>query len=475
MFRINTNTLAMGALRNLNRTSMEAGSVMTRLSSGLRINSAADDPAGLQISEGFKSQIASINQAVQNNQAASNFAKTAEGALGEVAGLLKDARSLALANSNDATLSADQKQANQNQLNSIMASIDRISTNTQYGSKKLLDGSAGVGATVVKSATVASALIGPRFGTSSSYVDISTNGNFDVTVSTAAVKATVTGAALTATTAVGAAGNLTINGVGFAVSANMTNQQVLDAVNARSDDTGVRAAITGGNMVFTAVNEGTGSNNIQITNDVAGLGFAAVGTRTLGSGTAGVNAVADFTFAGGTAITLTAQATDGRSFKDSYGNLIKLTSAGAGTAATTTGIIAMTTGSAQFQIGANAGQTTSLSLGSSSASSLGLSSLDITTTSGVNTALTSIDSAISNVSVQRGSIGNFLKNVIESNVRSLGVAKENLSAANSAIEDADVAEEMTRFTQLQILQQSGMSMLAQANSSSQSILSLLRG
>lgn len=469
MFRINTNVQAMSALRSLSGTASQAQTAMSRLSSGLRINSGADDPAGLQISEGFKAQIGGLDQALRNNQDAMNFAKTAEGALGEVSSLLNDARSLALANSNDATLSATQKAANQQQLTSIMASIDRISTNTQYGSKKLLDGSAGVSAAIVTSTRVGAIQLGGQVGTNT----LNTNGTLTLTTVGTAAKATVAGAAVTAGTAVGASGNLTINGTTFAVTASMTNQEMIDAINAKSATTGVAASISGGNFTLTATKYGANGNNIQVTNDVAGIGFAAAGTRNLASGANITSLTATGSWGGFTATTFTADANDQNTWRDSSGNVVKLTDAALATAGAAT--IAVTAGSAQFQIGANSGQTASLSLASAATGTLGLSSLDIQSTSGASAALAAIDTAIATVSSNRGSIGNFVRNVIESNSRSLSVARENLTAANSSIRDADVAEEMTRFTQLQIMQQSGLSMLAQANSQSQSVLALLRG
>ena len=138
----------MGALRNLGLTSAEMQKSMTRLSTGLRINSAADDPAGLIVSEQFRAQITGIDQAVRNNQDATNYAKTAEGALNEVNKLLNDARALAVASGNGATLTDSQRQANQQQLNSIVNSINRISSQTSFGNKKLLDGSSGVTAKI---------------------------------------------------------------------------------------------------------------------------------------------------------------------------------------------------------------------------------------------------------------------------------------------------------------------------------------
>lgn len=137
----------------------------------------------------------------------------------------------------------------------------------------------------------------------------------------------------------------------------------------------------------------------------------------------------------------------------------------------------------QFQIGGNAGQTTNLSLGNFVASQLGgdavtglnMSNLDVTTSAGANDAIKVIDAAIDQVSKSRGDIGSFQRNVLESNIRALGTAKENLSATESQIRDTDVAEEMTNFTKLQILQQSGMAVLAQANQAPQAVLALLRG
>jgi len=476
MFRINTNTLAMNALRNLDSTGRSASVAMTRLSSGMRINSAADDPAGLQISEGLRTQLASVDQALRNNQDAQNYAKTAEGALGEVSGLLRQARALALANSNDATLSTDQKQANQSQLQSIVASIDRIAQQTQYGSKKLLDGSAGVTTAIINRANIESASIGGTFGSTSNNATVNANGNVAVAVTTAAVKASATGMAATANAAIGSDGQITINNVTFNVTANMTHQNLIDAINARASDTGVKVAITAGNYAFTATNFGTASNSIQITNNAANIGFAAVGTRTLNATTSGVDAVATFQYGSMTsAVALTAQSTDGRTFKDSYGNTIRLSEDYADTTSAAANGINVTAGSANFQIGANAGQTTSLSLANMGSSQLGVSALDITTSSGVSSALSALDTAIATVGVQRGNIGNFVRNTLEASYRSLGVAKENLSAANSSIQDADMSEEMTNFTKLQILQQSGLAMLSQANSSSQAVLSLLRG
>ncbi len=477
-FRVNTNLLAMNSLRTLGNTNMDINQSMTRLSSGLRINSGADDPAGLQISEGFRAQLSGIDQALRNSADAGNYAKTAEGALSEVNRLLTDARALTIANSNDATLTTTQKQANQQQLNSILSSIDRISSNTQYGTKKLLDGSAGVTAAVTDTRRVASLSVGGVLGTSS----VTSNASVSVNVTTAAVKATTAvasskslGALATAgatAVAAGEGGTISVNGTSFTISEGMTANQIVAMVNDKSDQTGVSLSIVNnagnGAFQFSSNKYGTVGNTIQVVSNATGV--LSAGAATLSGG---VNAAATVT-AGAVSGTFTVQSgDDGLTMRDAAGNKLALTEVGNATGTNTVGQIVA--GASQFQIGANAGQSVSLSIGAVSSSALGLSSLDIMSTTGSATSLSAIDSAIEKVSKNRGDIGNFQRNVVDSNSRALSVARENLSAADSTIRDTDMAAEMTKFTQLQILQQSGLSMLAQANSQSSLVLGLLRG
>lgn len=463
----------MNALRYLGETNNSLATSMQRLSSGLRINSGADDPAGLQISEGFRAQLTGIDQALRNTSDASNYAKTAEGALSEVNKLLQDARSLALANSNDATLTADQKQANQNQLNSILTSIDRISSQTQYGTKKLLDGSAGVTTTVTDSSKVSGTFIAGNLGGTA----ITADSTLTVAVTTAAAQAVYTGRTITSlATAVVTAGNFSINGVSFTSTTSMNYGQVIDMINAKSAETGVTASYDDANsdvIKFTANKYGTAGNSIQIVDISQTLSTSSTATLS-----GGANAVATVTagsvsatFTGGT----TAYGDDGLTLRDSSGNKVSLTASfgDAVVGAATVGQIKA--GSANFQIGANANQTASVKIQNMSSSSLGLGSADIMTSGTLATTIANIDSAITTVSRSRGDLGNFMRNVLDSNTRSLGVAKENLQAADSTIRDTDMAEEMSKYTQQQILQQAGMSMLAQANSGASQILSLLRG
>lgn len=469
-FRINTNTSAMTAFRSLGTTGTEMSKSMTRLSTGLRINSGADDPAGLIAVEGYRKQISGMEAALRNNQDAMNYAKTADGALDEVSRLLRDARSLAVANGNG-SLDPDQKQANQNQLNNILQSIDRISSTTSFGARKLLDGSAGTSASVADTSKIVSATVGGSIGG----VVMTDNGSLDINVTTAATTAAVGGTTTyaAATTAITAAGTFSVNGYQFSVSAGDTVQQVVEKINGASGSTGVTAAYNATSKGIDIASTGYGSDQkVTVTDGAAGLILGANTTATA----AGVDAVATVTYKDGSGATVaTANFTSGKglTLKDANGNSLKLTAAGGGATGNITGGVQIIAGQSQFQIGANGGDTANLNLASFNANALGVSTLDITGSS-VQTALDTIDSAIKNVSTARGQIGSFMKNTLESNMRSISVAKENLAATESDLADIDVAQEMTNYTKLQILQQSGLAMLSQANSAPQAVLSLLR-
>ncbi|MBX3112485.1 MAG: hypothetical protein KF857_10790 [Fimbriimonadaceae bacterium] len=475
-FRINTNVTAINALRNLGMTGQSFAKSVNRLSTGLKINSAADDPSGLIFSENFRAQISGVDAAIRNNQDAINYTKTAEGALDEISNLLRDARSLAVQSANTAVLSSDQLQANQTQMNLIAESINRIASQTQFGTKKLLDGSSGVNGSVIDAAALKSITLSGTFdGTS-----LTTTGTIGVNVTTAATKGSVSGTRTVAAaseaaylgTAVGAAaaGNFSINGFQFTVAATDTWGQVIDKVNAASGSTGVVAQsnYSAGNGSIV-LNSTTYGKKGDFTLADSGVLLSAAGS----SASAAVDAVADVTIGGQTVTFNGGKAgNDGLTVTDTEGNRIVLTETASGNYASA-GFVNV--GSAQFQTGGNANQTSVLSIGNFSASTLGFNNLDLTSQTGATAAIMAIDAAISNLSDKRGEIGSFQRNILESNVRSLGIAKENLSATESAVRDTDIAEEMTNYTKLQILQQSGLAVLAQANQAPQSVLSLLRG
>jgi flagellin len=173
---------------------------------------------------------------------------------------------------------------------------------------------------------------------------------------------------------------------------------------------------------------------------------------------------------------------DGLTLEDADGNTLGLTITGNKAVTTPEAIGQAAVGAAQFQIGADSGQVQSLSLGNFAASNLGqgavtglnLSNLNLTTDSGAENALLVIDQAISQVTAARGQIGDFQSNVLQSSVNTLTTAQQNLTSSLSTIQDTNVAAEMTNFTKLQIMEQSGISMLGQANQIPQQILSLIK-
>lgn len=480
--RINTNIPALMALRNLNQTDGEMSGTITRLSTGLRINSAADDAAGLIISEGMRSQLKGIDQAIRNSQDAVNMTKTAEGALDEVQRLLRNIRGLAVHSANSAVVDSNTLQANQTQIRSTLQSINRIAEQTQFGNKKLLDGSAGAMANITN-ATLADSIY--MSGTFNGETVVS--GTVTIAQTTAADRATV---ALGNTFAdvnaiVTTTGTFVINGYSFASNGTESVQTMVDKINAMTSTTGVTAQISG-----------SGPVSIQLTNKNYGSHFAVNyfdpsnvlhnAASASDTGTDGVYNVSAMTTAGLQTVVFQGGrgANDsGLRLTDSNGNAIQLSENGNASITTAVEVGQISAGNVRFQIGANSDQSVSFSmpsiytnrLGTNAVSGKTLADLDVTTQQGAQDAMKIIDDAISQLALARGDIGSFQSNFLESTVRSLGVAQENLTASESQIRDADMASEITQYTRLQILMQSGMSVLAQASQAPQSVLQLLRG
>jgi flagellin len=485
--RINTNVTAMNALRGLGITSEAFARSIERLSSGLRINRGADDPAGLIISENLRAQMVGMSQAVSNAQDAANLLKTAEGALTEIHNLLRTMRQLAVHASNTGVNDQTALQADQTQIRSALDSLNRIAEQTQFGTKKLLDGTAGITAQVTDTARLAGIFIGSTFNG-----QIVQSGDVTITVNTVAARAQVSGAVTFASvnSTIGlrseSGATLVINGQSITVSATDTLQTLIDRINALTSVTGVAASTHSTNngiaLQLTQVNYGA---NFRVdVNQSANIMFSSGNSSSV----AGVDAVVTVqinTSAGATSATFTggrAAGDSGLKVKDAYGNTLLLTEAGNNTGVSNARVAVVSAQSLVFQIGANSGQVARAALADVRASQLGttavagknLNTIDVTTLQGAQDAIKIIDEAISQVSQLRGNIGAFQKQVLESTIRSLNISRENLSASESAIRDTDVAEEVMNYTKLQILQQAGMSVLAQANMAPQMVLSLLR-
>ncbi len=492
---INTNVTAMDALRNLGNISGTVAGDIQKLSSGLAINSAADNPSGLIISENLKAQINGLNQAVANSQDANNLIKTADGALSSVSGLLDTIRQLAVHAANTGVNDQVAVQADQQQITAAVGSIERIAENTQFGSKHLLDGTSGITASIVTPKDVAGINLGSQFNNLSTQ-----SGTLSIQVNNVATRAVSVGNVTYATvnsslaTAGGTlvnnnGGTIVINGQSIKVSASDSVQTVLNDINNLSGSTGVSAQFSSGNGSGVIVlSQQTYGANFKISeNESSNLIAGTTGTLV-----AGLNAtvtVTAYALLNGAVTTTVSTFTGGRSSTDSgllvsdtLGNSLLLTE-GALTDATgsTVAVANVTSGSLQFQVGANAGQTVSASLGNIRTSQLGttavaglnLSNIDVTTAAGASNAILVTDNAIQQVSQLRAGLGAFEAETLNPTIQYLGIGAENLSASQSQIADTNVAATVVDLTKSQIIEQAATSVLAQANSEPQNVLKLI--
>jgi len=480
---INTNLAAITALNNVEQSNAELQTSITRLSTGLRINSGADDPAGLVITQNMQAQIAGLNQASQNTQDGINMLKTADGGMAEIQNLLIQVRALAVASANTAVADASTLQANQLQIQSTIQSIDRIASSTQFGTKELLNGTAGTTSNVTDAKDVASVYIGGTFGGSTVV-----NGPISVGQVTPASKAQIT---LTKTFAspnsiVPTVGTFVVNGYAFDSTGGESLSTIVGSINQMSDTTGVTAQIIPNGPNFSIqLNQNTYGSQFDI-NYADASGILNTATTANSSGTDGVYNVTVATIDGNKTVAFTGgqgSATSGLTLSDNTGNSLVLTEAGNSDITVTQAVAQLTASQVQFQVGAYAGQSVAFSMPSAFANQLGttaipgqnVSTMNVNTQNGANNAIQIIDAAINQVSLQRGSIGAFQANFLESNSRSLNVASQNITASMSDIRDTNMASEITNFTKYQILEQSGITVLSQANQLPQQILTLLKG
>lgn len=489
--RINTNVTAMSALRTLGRTNDEMTGAINRLSTGLRITTAADDPAGLIISEGMRAQIKGLEQATRNAQDAVNMAKTAEGSLDEVQKLLRDIRGIAVHAANSAVVDSAQLQADQQEIRSTVQSIQRIADSTSWGSKRLLNGTAGTMSVVTAPTELSSLYFGSSFNGS-----VVANGPVTVQRTVQARQTELSTDVTFATTAtVPTAGTFVVNGYSFSANGTTdTLQNLAERINAQSPNTGVSASIAGTagaySIKLTSVEFGSdfpisyfdpsGTLSTVVNPPATVAGTDATADVTLTVQTPNGTSTSTVTFTGGQG-----NKTSGLLLTDGQGNSFRLTPAGnAGSTLTTASAIGnLTSGNLRFQIGANTDQSVSFGmpdirpnrLGTGSIAGLDLTQVDVTTQQGAVDAMSIIDNAVTQLSAMRGELGSFQKNFLESTVRTLDIARENYTAAESMIRDADIAEEMSKYTRLQILAQSGTAVLAQANQIPQQVLKLLQG
>jgi len=466
---INTNIPSLTAQRNLNTSQSSLATSLQRLSSGLRINSAKDDAAGLAISERFTTQIRGLNQAIRNANDGVSFAQTAEGALSTTGDALQRIRELAVQSINDTNSSSD-RQALNNEVGQLIAEVNRIANTTQFNGQNILDGSLAnltfqVGANQGQTISVDGVdSRGSRLG-----ADLATG----VTVSSAALTA--------------AAGALTINGTDVDVTGIIGAGQSADvddlviAVNAVAVDSGVqaqKASTLTESFTFdgAAANETITINGVDIAFDTVADDITTLTAKINAvSGQTGVSATED-----GTDITITsanaadvtivsADALAGAAINSTYqAGVVLSTDVGDGTADDSIligGDAAVTNAFGITEGGPGANQ--------SVASRNILNNVDVLTGTTANDALLTLDFALQEVSGLRAELG-AVQSRFESTISNLSITSENLSAARSRIRDADFAAETANLTRAQILQQAGISVLSQANAQPQNVLALLQ-
>jgi len=513
--RINHNVTALNAYRQLSNTTRALAKSLEKLSSGYRINRAADDPAGLIISEKLRAQITGLDTALRNTQDAVSMVQTAEGALNEMHSLLNSMRALALHAANEGANDSDQVSADQEQIDSAIESLNRIAETTRYAGKYLLNGNAGdVVATIVDTTNIASVTLGTDSDGNSTIPDSAiSSGYLTYKITQAATKAKITGniqytggSSMTIGSAGGfdgdlAAGTLVINGVTVlsagmtGVSGGMTIGSAIAIINSALDSDARTANLTAyldssGYLVIEETRYGSRygidiSDTTSGTSDV-GIMFSAkiYNTAAAGqdiSGWIGTSSILSNCYGDG--LTLYVSGTTGSNY-----NGTRITFNSAGNVVSTTAVsddIQLSSGQLVFQLGAfvTSDEQVTQSIGDMRPSALGLGGTRTVSAiqsggaydldSDPSTAIQIIDAAIDQVSLQRARLGAFQKNTLESNLNSLSIARENLIDSESRIRDVDMASEMMEFTRAQILMQAGVAMLAQANLVPQAILQLL--
>jgi len=478
---INTNIMSLNSQRNLN-TSQEALQVsLQRLSSGLRINSAKDDAAGLAISERFTSQIRGLNQAVRNANDGISLAQTAEGALAESGNILQRVRELAVQSAN-ATNSASDRQALQAEVGQLVQELDRIAKNTEFNGQKLLDGTFGTAVFQV------GANANQTIQTTTNNFRTNQFGNHRIEGLETSAAGENRYAQGDSVVIAGSLGTRTI-----AVDPESSAKIVAEAVDAKSNETGVKAfAQTEIGTKFSAA----GAYTIEVqsdNNDFQSISFTLAGTEGSDGLSAAVTAFNDV--ASKTGVTArVSEDSKGIVLANSSGNNITLrdtvnsnsgditiggnaqnpgTTLAANGASEQAVIVGKVTfdSDKSFGVSGVAGVTTELAQEASAINAV--QDMEISTVEGANVALAIVDSALNTVNAQRAKFG-AVQSRFGSTIANLSTNVENLTAARSRIRDADFAMETAELTRAQILQQAGVAMLAQANVAPQNVLSLLQ-
>lgn len=512
MSRINTNVQSLIAQRVLTQNNQTLSQSLERLSTGLRISRGKDDPAGLIASENLRAEKAAVGAAISNAERADQVVNIAEGGLQEISSLLTELQGLVTATANKAGVSQAEKEANQLQIDSILQTIDRISSATSFQGVKLLNGNFDYQTTAVSAGVV-------DFKVNAAKLQPGQNLDVTAVVTTSAQKAGLylsTGGTLDLNGGTNSAFTIEISGAlgsrQLSFSSTTTTDQIAATINTFTEVTGVKASVRNsgssqgvnlestefGSDSFVSVKVINAANiqgaNVGIYNREA-TAFDSVNTTMAAAfnSTAATNGYRDegqdlvATING---IAATAKGKTARINTDFLNVSVTLSDAQA-TARGTKQIFTITGGGADFQLAGdvNIGSKVAIGIGDMAARKLGTTDVngtlrflsDLSSGKSLNVvdgditnAQRVISQAINQITSTRGRLGAFQKNTVGATIRSLSVSLENTTAAESVIRDADFAQETASLTRAQILAQASTNILAMANSQPQSALSLLR-
>lgn len=456
---INHNISALNTYRQLSINNNAGSRSLEKLSSGYRINRAGDDAAGLAISEKMRGQIRGLNMASKNAQDGISLIQTAEGALNETHSILQRMRELAVQAANGTNTDSDREEI-QKEIDQLKSEINRISTDTEFNTKALLDGSIGNTAELVADENAANLAAVEVMN------DNLVAGDYTVTITNATTEAVL---------------DTDNNGTG-ASSADLTGDVAVAMgvytleLKANEDNFDLILTNADGEVVDTVYNEEI-EQDTEDTVGIGGITFTWDAGNAAAAGSVEVTVSADFNVSVADAedkeIGATTVADNSNGFVNVGGFKVSFDSNLTGETTGTATSVTVKTDAVSFQIGANEGQMTKLAISDMSSKALGVDGIDLTTADSASKAITTIDEAIQKVSAERAKLG-AIQNRLDHTINNLGTSSENLTAAESRIRDVDMAKEMMEYAKNTILQQAAQAMLAQANQQPQGVLQLLR-
>ncbi|MCP4753017.1 MAG: flagellin [Proteobacteria bacterium] len=505
--RINHNVSAINSHRNLQANQASMSKTLERLSSGLKINKASEGPASLVISEQMRAQISGLSQAINNSETAVSLVQTAEANMAEISNLLTSIRQLSVHAANEGVNDEVMLEADQKEIENALNTINRIASQAQFGTKRLLDGTRGAAGTTTGENLE---FVGASLATG----DSRENG-FDVKISQVATKANITGTTALTPETIGAGEQLTVIEDGkmatYTSTADDTAATIVQNLRSEIARNGLNININlneeSGTIALEYKEYGSG-NRFQAISTTAGVlgeqageiqnatdgedikgtinGESAMGAGQVLTGVKGASCV------DGLAIRFYGEGKDiigpkceiaDRTLEGEEGEErppLEIPEDGV-----SVGRVYVAQNSMKFQVGANHNQIVGISVKSANPESLGrgivnrtgyesLAEIDVRTFQSAQDALLMVDAAINEISGARGDLGAFQKNTLESNLNNIRIANENLISSESVIRDVDMAKEMASFTRNQIMTQSATAMLAQANQLPQNVLQLLQ-